>query len=52
MEDDEGKGRKIQKYMRVVMIISGLLLIIFGILLLTNRIRELSELMPDFGINF
>lgn len=45
-------SRKIHKYMRVIMIISGLLLIIFGIMLLTNRIKELSGLLPDFGINF
>ncbi|GAB4408251.1 MAG: cytochrome c biogenesis protein CcdA [Thermodesulfovibrionales bacterium] len=45
-------SRKLQRYMRVIMIISGILLIIFGIMLLTNRIRELSGLLPDFGINF
>lgn len=45
-------SRKLQKYMRVIMIISGLLLIIFGILLLTNRMRELTSLFPDFGIKF
>ncbi|MEW6109944.1 MAG: cytochrome c biogenesis protein CcdA [Nitrospirota bacterium] len=43
---------RIRKYMRVVMIASGLLLIIFGILLLTNNVRQLSALFPDFGINF
>ena len=31
---------------------SGLLLIIFGIMLLTNRIGEMSALFPDFGIKF
>ncbi len=45
-------SRRLQRYMRVIMVISGLLLIIFGIMLLTNRIRELSGLLPDFGINF
>lgn len=45
-------SRKVLKYMRIVMIISGLLLIIFGIMLLTNRVRELSGLIPDFGIRF
>jgi len=45
-------SKRLQRYMRVIMVISGLLLIIFGIMLLTNRIRELSGLLPDFGINF
>lgn len=45
-------SKKILRSMRVVMIISGILLIIFGILLLTNRVRELTGLMPDFGIKF
>jgi cytochrome c-type biogenesis protein len=43
---------KIRKYMRVIMIISGLLLIIFGILLLTNNVRQLTSFFPDIGINF
>lgn len=45
-------SRKIHRYMRAIMIISGLLLIIFGIMLLTNRISELSGLLPDLGISF
>ncbi len=45
-------SKKLQRYMRVIMIISGLLLIVFGIMLLTNRLRELTGLLPDFGINF
>jgi len=45
-------SRNLMKYMRVIMIISGLLLILFGIMLLTNRVRELTSLMPDFGIKF
>ncbi|MGD0886292.1 MAG: cytochrome c biogenesis protein CcdA [Thermodesulfovibrionales bacterium] len=45
-------SRKLIKYMRVIMVVSGLLLIIFGIMLLTNRIRELTSLMPDIGISF
>ncbi|NOX20809.1 MAG: cytochrome c biogenesis protein CcdA [Nitrospirae bacterium] len=45
-------SRKLQRYMRVIMLISGLLLIIFGIMLLTNRVRELAGLLPDFGIKF
>lgn len=43
---------KIRKYMRVVMLSSGALLIVFGILLLTNNVRLLSALLPDIGINF
>lgn len=45
-------SKKLQRYMRAIMIISGLLLIVFGIMLLTNRLRELTGLLPDFGINF
>lgn len=45
-------SKKVLRYMKVVMVISGLLLILFGIMLLTNRIRELSGLFPDFGISF
>jgi cytochrome c-type biogenesis protein len=43
---------KIRKYMRVIMGASGLLLIVFGLLLLTNNVRQLSALFPDFGIKF
>ena len=43
---------KIRKYMRAIMMVSGSVLIIFGILLLTNNIRQLTSLFPDFGINF
>jgi cytochrome c-type biogenesis protein len=43
---------KLAKFMRVIMLISGLLLIIFGILLLTDQIRALTRLLPDFGIKF
>jgi cytochrome c-type biogenesis protein len=42
----------IAKYMRVIMIISGLLLIIFGIMLLADQIRVFGRLIPDFGIKF
>jgi hypothetical protein len=38
--------------MRVIMIISGLLLILFGVMLLTDQIRVLGRLLPDFGIKF
>jgi len=43
---------KIAKHMRVIMIISGLLLILFGVMLLTDQIRVLGRLLPDFGIKF
>ncbi len=45
-------SRKVLRYMKVIMVVSGLLLILFGIMLLTNRIRELSSLFPDLGIGF
>jgi cytochrome c-type biogenesis protein len=43
---------KIRKYMRGIMLVSGLVLIVFGLLLLTNNVRQLSTLFPDLGINF
>jgi cytochrome c-type biogenesis protein len=43
-------SKKLTRYMRVIMIISGLILIAFGVLLLTNQVAELSALLPDFGI--
>ena len=45
-------SRRLMKYMRGIMITSGLLLILFGIMLLTNRVRELTSFMPDFEIKF
>jgi cytochrome c-type biogenesis protein len=43
---------KIRRYMRIIMAISGLVLIAFGILLLTNNLRMLASLFPDLGIRF
>ena len=43
---------KIVKYMRAIKIISGIILIIFGVMLLTDQIRFLSKLLPDFGVKF
>ena len=43
---------KIRRYMRIIMMVSGLVLIIFGLLLLTNNVRQLTSLFPDLGINF
>ena len=45
-------SRKLLRYMRFIMIASGLLLILFGVMLLTNRVRELTSIMPDIGITF
>ncbi|HXX80959.1 MAG TPA: cytochrome c biogenesis protein CcdA [Thermodesulfovibrionales bacterium] len=45
-------SKKVMRYMRVIMIISGLLLMLFGILLLTNRVREFTGFLPDLGIRF
>lgn len=44
--------RVLNRYMRAIMIISGLLLIAFGVLLLTDNLRQLTGIFPDFGINF
>ena len=43
---------KIRKYMRGIMLVSGIVLIAFGLLLLTNNVRQLTTLFPDLGINF
>jgi uncharacterized membrane protein HdeD (DUF308 family) len=36
--------------MRLIMIISGLLLIAFGIILLTDNVHILLSIAPDFGV--
>jgi cytochrome c-type biogenesis protein len=41
---------RIVKHMRVIMIVSGLILIIFGLMLLFDKVRELTRFIPDFGI--
>jgi cytochrome c-type biogenesis protein len=41
---------KLAKHMRIIMIMSGLLLVVFGILLLTDQFRTITRLFPDFGI--
>ena len=43
---------RIRRHMRVIMGASGLLLIVFGVLLLTNNIRLLTSYFPDFGLKF
>ena len=40
----------IQKYMRLIMILSGLLLIGFGIILLTDNVPLLLDMAPDLGV--
>lgn len=40
----------IHRYMRVIMIISGLLLIGFGIILLTDNVHLLLSVAPDLGV--
>lgn len=45
-------SKKLAKYMRWIMVFSGLILIVFGIMLLSNKVREFSGLFPDFGIKF
>ncbi|MDQ7788321.1 MAG: cytochrome c biogenesis protein CcdA [Thermodesulfovibrionales bacterium] len=41
---------RIVKHMRVIMIVNGLILILFGIMLLFDKVRELTRFIPDFGI--
>jgi cytochrome c-type biogenesis protein len=43
-------SKKIQKYMRAIMLVSGLVLIAFGVLLLTDKVSELANYFPDLGI--
>jgi cytochrome c-type biogenesis protein len=45
-------SKVLYRFMRVIMLLSGLLLIIFGIMLLSNKVRELSRLFPDLNIPF
>lgn len=45
-------SRVFYRFMPVIMLLSGLLLIIFGILLLSNKVREFARLFPDFNIPF
>jgi len=42
--------KAIQKYMRLIMIVSGLLLIGFGIILLTDSVHILLSYSPDLGV--
>lgn len=40
------------RFIRPIMLLSGLLLIIFGIMLLSNKVREISRFFPDFRIPY
>jgi cytochrome c-type biogenesis protein len=40
----------IQKYMRIIMIFSGLLLISFGVILLMDKVYLLLSIAPDLGV--
>lgn len=42
--------RAIHKYMKVIMVISGLLLIGFGLILVTESMHLLLSIAPDFGV--
>ena len=44
-------SRRLMKYMPDVMLISGLIMMAFGVLLLTNKVRDLAGLMSGLGIN-
>lgn len=39
------------RYMRPIMLLSGLVLIAFGVLLLMDKVSELARYFPDVGIN-
>jgi cytochrome c-type biogenesis protein len=45
-------SKKLQRHMRAIIIISGILLIAFGVIMLTNRLKDIAGLFPDFGIKF
>ncbi len=40
----------IQRYMKLIMILSGLLLIAFGVILLTDKVYVLLSIAPDLGV--
>lgn len=45
-------SQKIVRYMHFIMLISGVILIVFGIMLLTDQIRIIGRILPDVGIKF
>ncbi|MDA8388153.1 MAG: cytochrome c biogenesis protein CcdA [Nitrospiraceae bacterium] len=42
-------SRRLMKYMRIIMFVSGVILVVFGAALLTDKVRELSGLLPGFA---
>lgn len=44
--------KKIHRFMKWIMVINGLILIVFGVMLLTNNTGRLAGLFPDPGIKF
>lgn len=45
-------SKRLTRYMRYIMLLSGLMLIAFGVLLLMDRLTFLTALMPEFGVVF
>lgn len=43
-------SRRLMKYIKLIMLLGGLVLIAFGVLLLTDNVKILSGLMPDIGV--
>jgi cytochrome c-type biogenesis protein len=43
---------RVVKHIRIIMAISGFILILFGVMLLTDQIRIIGKILPDFGIKF
>lgn len=39
------------RYMRPIMIVSGLVLVAFGVLLLTDKVSQISGYLPDLGLD-
>ncbi len=44
--------RKLDKFIKIITITSGLVLIAFGILLLTDKLGYLASFFPDLGVKF
>ncbi len=40
----------LKRYMKVIMVLSGLVLIAFGVLLLVNKVSQLATYIPDIGV--
>jgi cytochrome c-type biogenesis protein len=45
-------SKKIRKYMRVIMFASGIMLVAFGVLLLTNKLTLFTSLFPTYTVSF